>query len=333
MSKKFFSCLFLLALGPATSLGGAVCSSQGAAGFKLRDKPGQYVDVLFNGQIVARYMYAYDPSSPGRAHETYKPYLHVFDPEDGLPITKGPGGLYTHHRGIFIGWRRVRLGKKSYDLWGMSRGVQIHERFLTKEAYPDRALIGALVVWCDRERKPLVREERTMIFESLEPPGMVFIRWQSKLEAVRGDVLLRGDPEHGGIQYRPADEIDRAETSYFFPKKNADPRVDRDYPWVGETYALRGKRYTVVHMNHPQNPKGTIYSAYRDYGRFGAFFSARLKAGFPLVVRYGFAVYKGRAPEAARIQSLWDRFAGCSKPSPVPEITVRTGETKRRKAR
>ena len=35
---------------------------------------------------------------------TSKPFHHAFDPSGGNFITKGPGGLYTHHRGIFYGY-------------------------------------------------------------------------------------------------------------------------------------------------------------------------------------------------------------------------------------
>ena len=35
--------------------------------------------------------------------------------------------------------------------------------------------------------------------------------------------------------------------------------------------ALNGKKYSVVFLNHPDNPKGAHISAYRDYGRFGIF--------------------------------------------------------------
>ena len=32
------------------------------------------------------------------------------------------------------------------------------------------------------------------------------------LKAIAGDVDLKGDPEHAGIQYRPSDELDRGQT-------------------------------------------------------------------------------------------------------------------------
>jgi hypothetical protein len=95
---------FLLLIGTISLL--APTARAAEQGFSLKDAAGEHLDVLLDGRLVARYMYAYDTSTPQRREETYKPYLHVFDAEGRQPITKGPGGLYPHHRGIFIGWMR-----------------------------------------------------------------------------------------------------------------------------------------------------------------------------------------------------------------------------------
>ena len=153
----------------------------------------------------------------------------------------------------------------------------------------------------------------------------MIIDFTAKLQAKFGDILLGGDPEHGGIQYRPANEIDRKETTYVFPKEHADARKDLDYPWVGETYTLKGKRYSVVDMNHPDNPKKTRFSAYRDYGRFGAFFVAPINSGKSLTVKYRFLITDGEMPPIATIEKCWDEFAGVARPTSVPPVTVRRG--------
>src|SRR5688572_6646284 len=74
------------------------------AGFALKDEPGKHLDVLHNGRILSRYMYAYDTSTPAARLKTYKPYLHFFDATGKAPITKGAGGSFPHHRGIYLGW-------------------------------------------------------------------------------------------------------------------------------------------------------------------------------------------------------------------------------------
>src|SRR5687768_14681114 len=86
-------------------------SAFAAEGFSLADKPGEHLDVLLDGKIVARYMYAHDTSSKERQNQTYKPFLHVFDADGKEPITQGAGGKqFPHHRGIYAGWNKTNVG-------------------------------------------------------------------------------------------------------------------------------------------------------------------------------------------------------------------------------
>ncbi len=321
--KHWLGLLAALVAGSLAAI--AVVAEEGPAkkGFTLQEKDGEHLDVLLDGRTAARYMIAYDKSSPERLHETYKPYLHVFDAEGKRPITKGAGGKFTHHRGIFIGFSKLGFKGKRYDRWHMRSGEIVHEKFLAKESGPDEATITSLTHWLDDDDQPMLDEERTMTFRRGPEPARLVIDFTSKLTASYGPVTLDGDPEHAGVQYRPADEVNTKETTYVFPGEDTDPRKDLDLPWVGETYTLDGKRYSVVDLNHPDNPKGTRFSAYRDYGRFGAFFVKEIPEGESLTVRYRFLIAEGEMPPAAVIQKCWDDFAGVKKPTPVPPVTVK----------
>lgn len=293
------------------------------ADFELKDTPGKHLDILQDGKLVGRYMYALDKSTKETLHDTYKPYLHVFDAEGKNSITKGPGGQFTHHRGIFIGWNKIGHGGKNYDRWHMSGGQIIHQKFLEQKADANQATITSLTHWNDAAEKPIVEETRTMTFRKAPAGGRVLIDCTFTLKAVNGEVELGGDPEHAGVQYRPADEVLSKETVYVFPREKADATKDFDYPWVGETYTLAGKRHSVVHMNHPANPKQTKYSAYRDYGRFGAFFVTKIPANQSLTIQYRFLVADGELPATELIQKTWDQFAGVAAPSPAPALTIK----------
>ena len=106
--------------------------------FSWKDTEGQYLDLLFDGRRVTRYMYAYDTSTPQRVFETYKPLHHVFDAQGKNLLTNGPDGeheytkkiKYPHHRGIFVGWNRLEFGGQRYDLWHMPGVAQVHQKFL-----------------------------------------------------------------------------------------------------------------------------------------------------------------------------------------------------------
>ncbi len=275
-------------------------------GFAFRDQPGQYLDVTFDGKTVARYMMAYDPE---QLQDTYKPYLHVMDVEGSQPITKGPGGQYTHHRGIFIGFNRLAVDGKSYDLWHMSGGPQVHQKFLDQEAGADQARFTSLVHWNTKDGQTLIEEQRTFVFHAVPAPALLSVEVTSILKAVAGDTLLGGDPEHAGIQYRPANEVDRKQTRYLFPAEGNDPRKDKDLPWAGETYVLDGKTYSVVQFNHPDNPQGSVWSAYRDYGRFGVFPKVEVGKGQTVSFKYRFCVKTGDLPDREQIQKKYDEYA------------------------
>jgi hypothetical protein len=309
----------------ASAIATADTASAAGAGFSLQDNPGQYMDILLDGRVVGRYMYAYDKSARKRQADTYKPYLHVFDAEGKAPITKGPGGQDTHHRGIYIGWQQVLFQGQKYNLWEMKDGAIVHQKFSLQEAGPDQATVTSLTHWNDPAGKPIIEEQRTMVFHRAPAPFRLMIDFTATLTAPRGDVRLEADPEHGGVQYRPADMTEglaKKETVFVLPKERAKPHADVDYPWAGETYTLRGKRYSIVDLNHPDNPKGTKFSAYRDYGRFGAYFKAEIASGQSLTVKYRFLIADGSMPEVGLIQKCWDAFAGVKSPTPVPKTTV-----------
>ncbi|MCH5378209.1 MAG: PmoA family protein [Planctomycetes bacterium] len=288
--------LALLAIAPVSPVAAE------DVGFGFRDLPGAQLDVTYDGKTIARYMYAYDPA---RLQDTYKPYLHVLDAEGKQPITKGPGGQYTHHRAIFIGFNRLSLDGKSYDLWHMSGGTQVHQKFIEQEAGREQARFTSLVHWKTKDGRTLIEEERSFLFHAVPAPALISVDVTSTLKAIEGDIVLSGDPEHAGVQYRPADEVDRKQTRYLFPADGNDPRKDKDLPWVAETYVLNGEKYSVVQFNYPDNPKQTVWSAYRDYGRLGAFPKAEIAKGETITLKYRFCVMTGDLPPREQIVKMY----------------------------
>ena len=98
-----------------------------AAQLEIKDTKGKHLDILSGEKVLVRYMYEHDISTDEKKHATYKPFLHVFDAAGKAPITMGPGGQYTHHRGIFIGWSKLGFNGKSYDRWHMKDGAIVHQ--------------------------------------------------------------------------------------------------------------------------------------------------------------------------------------------------------------
>lgn len=93
---------------------------------------------------------------------------------------------------------------------------------------------------------------------------------------------------------------------------------------------LRGKLHSVVEMSHPGNPKGTRWSAYRDYGRFGAFPTATIKSGEAVTFNYRFLIAAGEMPAADVIQQSHNAYAGTS--AATPKVTAQPAEGAGKKA-
>lgn len=283
------------------------------------------LDIRLAGRLVGRYVTAHDTSSPARRQETYKPFLHVFDAAGSEPITKGPGGEYTHHRGIFIGWMKIGFEGRTLDRWQMIGGEQVVQGAVEIQEAKDKTTATSTVHWNDEAGSPFIVEKRTFTFHTAPAPAYLMLDFESTLTAPRGAVTLDGDPEHAGIHFRPSDGIDRKATAYLFPGTGTNVRKSPDLPWIGESFTLGGKSYSVLQFNHPGNPKGTRSSAYRDYGRIGMFPKATIPAGGSLVLRYRFLVSEGSYPEPSLIQSVANAFTGSN--DPVPAVTRRLAET------
>ncbi len=166
-------------------------------GLSFRENGDVSLDLLRDGTPLLRYMIDYDPSTPQRRFETYKPFLHVYDGVRRL--TNGPDGeseyvadkiLYPHHRGLFIGWNKVTCNGERYDLWHMPNVTQVHQRFEEEKVDGDTARFISVVDWNDPDGDPILVERRIITAQSLEAPDLVCIDFVSELKAMQGDVRV-----------------------------------------------------------------------------------------------------------------------------------------------
>lgn len=278
-----------------------------------------HVDVASGGKVVAKLMMANDLSTPEKHHETYKPYLHVFDPSGAVRLTKGPGFTFTHHRGIFLGFSKIGYNGKSYDRWHMKNGDQV----VTKVT-PGESSFTASIDWQGDTKEPFLTEERKFTFATPAKPFYLGIDMTSAIKTVSGEAEISGDPEHAGAQFRPSEKVDTLTTTYIFPGEKVDAHKVRDLPWAAEVFTVEGKTFTVVILNHPDNPKDSAVSAYRDYGRFGMFPKGKASAEVPFKLHYQWLVAEGDVRDAAVFQQAWNVFAG--KSDPVPAVTIKLSD-------
>lgn len=267
-----------------------LCAQAYSQGFEFRETPG-HLDLLYAGKVWLRTMV--EPYNPADREATYKVYTHIFDFEGVEPITKGPGGKYSHHRGMFIGWKQVQVGEKTYNIWEMRDGYQIHDAWLATEAQQEAARQVQRIRWNTNDGEPIIEEVRTISTRS-EAGGVRMFDFASSLKTAQGPVLLRGDLHHAGMQVRLADEVSRHEesTQYILPDGAQELEGDKVVGawWVCCSAEVRGKRYWIIHMTPKDHPTGEPVYSIRRYARFGAFFEADLEPGTPLDVRFRVAV-------------------------------------------
>ena len=272
--------------------------------FTWNDKPGDSTELRLGARPVLRYMYKpLDTSTPAAREETFKVYHHVFDPTGQVLLTKGPGGLYTHHRGLFYGFNNITYGQgKKADIWhGTNNVYQSHEKFLASEAGPVLGRHRLEIAWHGQDKAVFAVEARELTVYIV--PGGQLIDFASKLRAApdAGTIKLDGDPQHAGFHFRASQEVaakNAKQTIYIRPNGNGKPgeeKQDGDFPWKGMSFTLGElgeQRYTVAYLDRPANPKPAHYSE-RNYGRFGSYFVAQVTQDKPLSVGYRVWVQKG----------------------------------------
>lgn len=260
-------------------------------------------DCLVDGKPVWRHMNAYDDSSKERVHETYKTYHHVFGADGKSFITKGAGGKYTHHRGLFLGWSKTSTSGGAKGDWWHCKGVS-----LRLKEYKDG---GATAVndWCNGKGEPVVRDTRKVTTTMLEG-GNRQMDFDIEVTSLDGDLKLNGDPQHAGFQFRAHDGVTSSHCKYVRPAtaKTKGGDVWTGSPWMVGTFEHAGESYSVQHMQHPSNPKfdETVFST-RNYGRFGAYAPHDVKEGESLKLKYRILV-STKAPTQEEAQARYDAW-------------------------
>ena len=224
------------------------------------------------------------PYDPLRHAETYKVFTHLYGRGDAQPLTKGVGGFDSHQRGVCIGWRKTQIGATTLDSW--------HMIGCSQRAVPDTIRVtdtshSMNIEWCDTQGRPFLRENRA--FSVL--PDTDDIRWcevHTRLEANEGPIRLQGDPHHGGLHIRLANEVCRHpwSTRYYLPKTARWGHDDAAHGawWVLARFVVRSRPWWLVFMTNPFLGAAPVYSA-RAYGKLGAFMEPVIEPGAPFTLQ------------------------------------------------
>ena len=308
----------------------------GVAGNRFfRFKEGDGVRDLYHGdRPVMTQVIKFDPTDH---FNTYKPFDHVYSfkpatqpstqPAENRPggyrtITKGPGGQFPHHRGIYFGFNKTAYG----DFWHCNKGEsQRHQSFdaAREWAGPVAAKMFSTINWVAADEKPKFKDTREVTAWRVSDDELV-LDYAITLETLTGQAeKLAGDAHHAGFHFRGANELvntgDKRRRGgavhYVFPEsaKLIKDDVWGDAPWTNANFELFGRRYSVTHMDAPDNPDPTTYST-RPYGRFGAFFTGEVTPEKPVRVSYRLVIRDITSaattqPATADVEAAYRSFA------------------------
>ncbi len=283
--------------------------------FEFAEKPGEPAELVFASVSMKRPVLQYFnlPHDAKDHYYTFKPFHNVYDPAKGETMLTNTSaktakdGQFPHHRGLFFGFNKVTFGEKqSADIWhGTNNVFSEHEKIMAKELGEVLGRHRSQIGWHGPDSKAFAAEEREVA--AYATAGGTLIDWATTLSTKLDKIRLDGDPQHAGFHFRANQEVSKngkqntyylrpdgkgkpGETRNWVPK-GADPKTI-NLPWNAMSFMTGGKRYTVLRVNHPDNPKETRGSE-RDYGRFGDYFEYDLTPDKPLKLKYRVWVQEG----------------------------------------
>ena len=288
-----------------------VCGFARSQSFQWKVPDGAKPTLTYDGKTVLEYIRpTFDkdanPKKDPLWNPTIKIYHHLYDESGTVRLTNGPDGQYPHHRGIYFGFNRISYDGQQADVWHCRNGEsQRHVEVVTHTADNSSGGHKIKATWNGRDGKPFANEVREVTVHAAK--GGRLIDFVSTLSTDREKVRLDGDPQHAGFHFRANAEVEKSkgETYFMSPdgkgekgkEVNWDPKGKKgpvNRPWTTMSFVIGGKRYTVLYLDHPDNPKEARQSE-RTYGRVGTYFEYDLTKDKPLKVKYRLWVQEGEA--------------------------------------
>ena len=304
--------------GQSAELTARFSADRPAKGFAWVDEPDKYEELSYGDRPVMRYMCL--KLTDDNREDAFKVYHHLYNPAGTRFVTKGPGSLYTHHRGLFFGYCNVSYEGGKANTWSGRNTPETHGGTLARDAGPVLGRHLVQVDWCDSKGEPYLKEKREVT--ACHVPGGTLVEFNSRCATTGGPVTLDGNAPHAGFQFRAAAEVaeqTQKQTYYLRPDGKGEMGQARakafDLPWDAISFLIDGKRYTVVYLDRPDNPKPAEYNE-RTYGRFGSFFRYELDKGKDLNISYRIWLQDGEMT-VEQAAALSNDFVD------PPEITVR----------
>ncbi len=273
------------------------------------DDNGTSLTVFDDGNPVLSYNYGRmdPPKAADRERYWRSCYIHPVYGLDGDVLTGDFQSDHLHHRGLFWAWPKCVLGEQAVDEWHLVKVRQHFERWLAREAGPDKAEVAVQNAWrLDGEPEPWVRETIRFTVHPAEDDARS-IDFHLKFANVSEEIVtVKGQDKagYGGFSLRPdGTRPDRViTTAKGVLKKDTD---NIDTPWADHSSRVKpsGPVSGVTIFQHPGNP-GYPHSGWtlRHYGFLGAAWPhdqpVKLDSGDSFELRYRLYIHRGTAEDA-----------------------------------
>ena len=185
---------------------------------------------------------ALDESTPQKRVETFKVFHEVYTPDGSRLITKGVGGEFTHHRGLFYGFMKTTYGNNTVDIWHCKGDThQADKGVVSTEQGPVLGRHRVRIDWNGVKKETFAHEQRELT--AFNVPGGTLIEFASKLTPTDLPVKLDGDPQHAGFHFRADNEVatrNKAETIFVRPDGPGKPGTEVNWPATRSTSTCPG---------------------------------------------------------------------------------------------
>lgn len=246
----------------------------------------------------------------------FKPYVLRLRTPAGANILRDNVADHLHHHGLMLAWR-----VDGVNFWEETAesGSQVSEGARTA----GNGIEDTLAWVAPGGTRTLLREKRRVEVLRSGDPRATLIGWRSEFALPRGasgPAVIAGGHYHG-LGMRFLQSMDGGA----FVSSDGDPgtvfrgeeRLLRGR-WCAFRAAADGREVTVAMFDHPDNPRpATWFTMARPFAYLSATLRLHeapleLEAGRSLVIRYGVAVWDGRAQadEIDRARGAWIRQAG-----------------------
>ena len=289
-----------------------------------RPGPGQTLTVTRNDRTVqvaasacpvAEYVYRESP---------LKPYLSKLFTPSGVQVLRDSPADHKHHHALMFA-----IGVEGVDFWGEIKGCG-SQAFRGIEE-PCRFSIGGMpsaefaerLDWLAADGRPLVAEKRTITFVLGQNLPTRLLIWRTRLQTApgRAAVKLWGRDYFGlGVRFVPS--MDNQQARFVFPsgakQENSQGHVLTRARWCACVGPANGKTITLAMFDDPKNARhpARFFTMNKPFAYVAATLGLgleplELKAGQPLELCYGVALWDGEAA-SAQVDALYQRWLALS---------------------